>query len=144
MKKLFTVLVLAFLISCSTFAAEDWRALEQKADDELKYNNCKDAFLLYKKILLEHKATPYMFLNAVTSLRRAKLEGEFDSLFAAVAKKYDKDPLMLIALAKSKMRVSDYGYIIAGKFERGYHRGGGRRVSCLERDRVEALRLLFT
>jgi len=143
MKKLFTVLIFAFLISCSTFAAENWRVLAKKANAELNNNNCKDAFYLYKKIILEHKASSRMYSNAVASLKKASLENEFDSFFAAVAKKYGKIPEMAIALAKSKMRVSDYGYIIAGEFVRGNLRGGGARVSCMERDRVEALRLLF-
>ena len=143
MKKIFTLFIFIFVISCSSFAAENWRALEEKAKSEYNDNNCKDAFLLYKKIILEHKATPSILSNAVTSLKRAQLENEFDSFFEAVAKKYGKDPLILTALAKSKMRVSDYGYIIAGKFVRGNRRGGGQRVSSLERDRIEALRLLF-
>ncbi len=143
MKKLFAVLSLALSILFSSFAAENWRALVEKADNELRDNNCKDAFALYRKILLEHKATSEIYSNAVASLRKARLENKFDSLFASLAEKYGKDPSMAIALAKSKMRVPGYGYIIAGKFVRGYHRGGGQRVSCMERDRVEALRLLF-
>jgi len=143
MKKFFTVLLLVLGILSSTFAAESWRTLVQKADNDLRDNNCKDAFSLYKKVLLEYKADPQIYSNAVASLKKARLENEFDSLFTAVAEKYGKNPSMAVALAKSKMRVSDYGYIIAGKFVRGYHRGGGDRVSCRERDRVEALRLLF-
>ncbi|MBU8902494.1 MAG: hypothetical protein KOO69_07125 [Victivallales bacterium] len=143
MKKIFTLFLFVFVISCSSFAAENWRALEKKAEIEMRNNNCKDAFYLYKKILLEHKASSWMYRNAVKSLTKARLEDEFDGFFTAVIKKYGKDPKMLIALAKSKMRVADYGYIIAGEFVRGSHRGGGQRVSSLERDRVEALRLLL-
>ena len=143
MKKLLTVLLLALTVLSSLLAAEDWRKLVEKADSELSDNNCKDAFSLYKKVLLEYKADPEIYSNAVVSLKKARLENEFDSLFAAVAKKYGKVPAMAVALAKSKMRVSGYGYIIAGKFVRGYHRGGRQRFSCTERDRVEALRLLF-
>lgn len=142
MKKLFTVLVF-LTISCSIFAGENWRVLAKKANTELNNNNCKDAFYLYKKIILELKATPDMYSRAILSLKNAKLENEFDSFFAAVTKKYGKIPEMAAALAESKMQVSSYGYIIAGEFVRGYHRGGGQQVSSLERDRVEALRLLF-
>jgi alpha-2-macroglobulin len=143
MKKLFTVLVF-LTISCSVFAAENWSVLEQKADTEYKNNNWKDAFLLYKKVILEHRANPSSYSNAVYCLKKAQMEKEFDSFFDAVAKKYSKNPAMAITLAQSKRRVSRFGYIIAGKFERGYHRGGGQQVSCLERDRVEALCLLFS
>ena len=144
MKKLFTILIFAFLIFCSTFADENWSALEKKADTEYKNNNWKDAFLLYKKILLEYRANPTSYSNAVYCLKKAQMEKEFDSFFDAVAKKYSKNPAMAITLAQSKRRVSDFGYIIAGEFVRGNHRGGGQWVSCLERDRVEALRLLFS
>jgi len=143
MKKLFTILIFAIVVSYSTFAAENWSALERKADTEYKNNNWKDAFVLYKKNILENRVNPTSYSHAVYCLKKAKLENEFDSFFTAVSKKYGKNPWMAIELAESKRRVSDFGYIIAGKFERGYHRGGGQRVSCLERDRVEALRLLF-
>ncbi|MCK4981611.1 MAG: hypothetical protein KAS17_01745, partial [Victivallaceae bacterium] len=144
MKKLFTVLIFAIVVSYSTFAAGNWSVLEKKADTEYKNKNWKDAFLLYEKIILEYRVNPTTYSNAVYCLKKARLEKEFDRLFAAVAKKYGKNPAMAITLAQSKRRVSDFGYIIAGKFERGYHRGGGQRVSSLERDRVEALRLLFS
>ena len=87
MKKLLTVLLLALTVLSSSLAAEDWRKLVEKADSELSDNNCKDAFSLYKKVLLEHKADPEIYSNAVVSLKKARLENEFDSLFAAVAKK---------------------------------------------------------
>ena len=143
MKKLFMILSFILLVSYSTFAADDWDKLEEKARTEFRNNNCKDAFNLYKKILLEHEATPDIYGKAVESLRKARLEKEYDSFFNKVAKKYGKIPEMAIALAESKIRISSYGYIIAGEFVRGNHRGGGRQVSCLERDRVEALRLLL-
>jgi hypothetical protein len=123
MKKLSTALLIILTVSYSSFAAENWRTMLGKADSELRDKNSKDAFFLYKKILLDYKANPHIYLNAVESLRKARLENEFDDLFAAVAKKYGKGPYMAVALAKSKMRVSDFGYIIAGKFVRGYHRG---------------------
>ena len=144
MKKLFAALLLALAVSYSTFAADDWRVMLEKANKELRDNNSKDAFVLYQKILLKYRANPQIYSNAIESLRKARLENEFDGLFNAVSKKYGKRPFMAIALAKSKMRVSDYGYIVAGKFERGYKRGGGEWASSLERDRVEALRLLFS
>jgi alpha-2-macroglobulin len=144
MKKIFTVLILSVLFSYSTFAVEDWRKLAEKAEKQLNYNNNKNAFYLYKKILLKHKADPKIYSNAIASMKKAKLENEFDNLFAAVAKKYGKRPEMATVIAESKMRVADYGYIIAGEFVRGYHRGDGQRFSSLERDRVEAMRLLFS
>jgi len=142
MKKLFTIFIL-LVISGSLLVAASWNAIEEDADRELKNNNYKDAFLLYKKVILHGRTNPPMYLNAIKSLKKARLENEFDSFFAAVAKKYGKDPLMAIALAQSKILMPAYGYLIAGEFVRGNHRGGGERVSCLERDRVEAMNILL-
>lgn len=142
MKKLFTILAVSIVFSCSSFAVENWSALTNKANTEFENNNCQDAFYLYKKILLEHKGSPGMYLNAIKCLKKASLVNEFDSFFTAVAKKYSKIPAMAIALARSKWQIAAYGYIVAGEFVRGDHRGGGYQVSSLERDRVEALRLL--
>ena len=38
--------------------------------------------------------------------------------------------------------IEHYGFIVAGKFYRGNHRGGGRFVSTMQRDRVRALQLM--
>ena len=142
MKKLFAIFVAAIIGVCSVCAVENWRELEGKARTEFRDSNYKDAFYLYKQILFGGQGIPAMYLNAVLSLKKAGLVNEFDGFFAAVAEKYGKKPEMAIALARSKMQIANYGYIIAGQFVRGNHRGGGDRVSCLERDRVEALRLL--
>ncbi|MFA6716091.1 MAG: hypothetical protein WCS27_11990, partial [Victivallaceae bacterium] len=140
MKKILIAVISAFILSFPGWASE---SLLDKADKELENQNWKDAFYLYKKILLEDKASTLVYQNAVKCLTKARLQNEFDGFFSAVARKYAKDPEMATVLAGSKMRVADYGYIIAGEFVRGPHRGGGEQVSCLERDRVEALRLLF-
>ncbi|MDD5699139.1 MAG: MG2 domain-containing protein [Victivallaceae bacterium] len=141
MKKLVVLLSLALILG-SVAAAENRQTLEDRANAEFENNNCKDAFYLYKKILLNYRGTPELYLKATASLQKAELEAEFDGFFAAVAAKYGREPAMAVALAQSKMQLPDYGYIIAGQFVRGSHRGGGEQVWSSERDRVEALRLL--
>ena len=47
------------------------------------------------------------------------------------------------AAAETYLSCDNYGFIIAGKFYRGQHRGGGQAVNSLERDRVRALQLML-
>ena len=49
---------------------------------------------------------------------------------------------MLQAAATSYFDGEHYGFIIAGEFERGPHRGGGRYVNSFARDRIRALQLM--
>ncbi|MDD5598830.1 MAG: MG2 domain-containing protein, partial [Victivallaceae bacterium] len=143
MKKILIAAISAFILYFPVSAAENRQELQDRADKELNSENWKDAFYLYKKILMEHGASPLIYTNAVECLIKARLQNEFDGFFSAVAQKYGREPEMAMALAGSRMRVDDYGHIIAGEFVRGPYRGGDDRVSCLERDRVEALRLLL-
>ena len=142
MKRL-SLFIIIFTTFFSVVNAGNFQELGNKADKLFKDNNNKEAFYLYKKILLEYKVPPVVLKRAVASMKRAGLESEYDSLFKAAAAKYGKDPKMVIELAKSKMSVKYYGHIIAGEFIRGHHRGRGNRVYTLERDRVEALKLMF-
>ena len=51
--------------------------------------------------------------------------------------------MMLVqAAANQYLSVNHHGFRIAGKFERGGHRGGGEMINSLERDRMRALQLL--
>jgi uncharacterized protein YfaS (alpha-2-macroglobulin family) len=144
MKKIFILLTIIFGATFSSMAVSNWGALKDKANQQFEVHNYKDAFNIYKKLFLDYKATPEMYSKAIESLKKARLEKEFDSFFAAMVEKYGKRPEMALAMAKSKMEVASYGYIIAGEFVRGDHRGGGERVSSVERDRVEALGLIFS
>ena len=44
--------------------------------------------------------------------------------------------------AELSCSIQHHGFIVAGKFERGNHRGGGQVVNAVERDRVRALQLM--
>ena len=138
-----SLFIIIFTAVFTVVNAGSFQKLESKADKLFRENNNKEAFYLYKKILLDYKVPPVVLSRAVASMKRAGLEGEYDSLFKAVAAKYSKDPEMVIELAESKMSVNYYGHMIAGEFIRGHHRGRADRVYTLERDRVEALRLMF-
>ena len=75
-------------------------------------------------------------------LQRLGRMSEFDDFVEKVIKAHDGNWRLLQAAAQEYDRVEHYGYIIAGKYERGGHRGGGRLVNSLERDRIRALQLM--
>ncbi|QSH41773.1 MG2 domain-containing protein [Lentisphaerota bacterium ZTH] len=148
MKKfLFPVLGL-LIIAATRVCGGYWSELEQKADLALSNNNSRDAFLLYKKTLSGSTDStlnyPEMYKKALRAMYSAKLISRFDGFRSDILKKYGADPRMLTAIARSCVETQHFGYLIAGEFKRGYHRGGGARVSSMERDRAEALRLYFT
>ncbi len=49
---------------------------------------------------------------------------------------------LLRAAAQSYVDFDHHGFMIAGEFQRGGHRGGGEHAGALERDRVRALQLM--
>ena len=68
---------------------------------------------------------------------------EVDDVRDAVVQVHGKNWRLLQAAAGSLINGESYGFIIAGKFFRGPHRGGdGRMVNSYERDRVRALKLM--
>ena len=48
----------------------------------------------------------------------------------------------MVSAALNYFGEEHYGYIIAGEFHRGHHRGGGRYVNSFARDRIRALQLM--
>ena len=78
----------------------------------------------------------------IDCLQRLGRVNEIDEFREAVVAAQPKNWRLLETAALSFTRTERYGYIVAGKFYRGYHRGGGRYVSTWQRDRVRALQLL--
>ncbi len=79
---------------------------------------------------------------AVNCLQRLGRLAELDQLLEEAVAAHAKDWRVLQAVATHFRSVPHQGFIIAGKFERGPHRGGGKAVSSMERDRVRALQLM--
>jgi hypothetical protein len=136
-----------FSISCWLNASSVWPDIYKRAEEAAKLGNDRDAFLLYKKILVgsSDKNIQYdqALKNGFKAMNRAGLTYRFDNFTKEVLKVRSNDIKVLLAAAECQLDVVHYGYIIAGEFQRGYHRGGGERVSAMERDRTKALKLLF-
>lgn len=81
------------------------------------------------------------FRLAENCMQRLNRMSELDALSEQLASRYERQWQVLAALAQSWLQRQHYGYLIAGEFERGQHRGGGNMVNALERDRVRAMQL---
>ena len=85
-----------------------------------------------------HRVLP----RAVTCLQRLNRVNEFDALIESAVGAHEDDWRLLVAAARAYQRAMHYGHMIAGEFERGPHRGGGKVVNAAERDRSRALQLI--
>ncbi|MHC4873244.1 MAG: alpha-2-macroglobulin family protein, partial [Planctomycetota bacterium] len=139
---------IVFIITVAIFigsleAAENKFAQAQKAYTERNY---KDALGIYKVVMFEKGATEYhrsqSLGQAMYCLQNLNRVNETDKLFEDFIEFYKDDWKMTFEAAKYYQNIRHYGYIIAGEFKRGQHRGGGQYANSNERDRVMMLRLL--
>jgi len=79
---------------------------------------------------------------AVQALRQLGRVHEVDEFRDRVVQRHADDWRVLAAAAQTVYHGNHYGYLIAGEFRRGHHRGGGRYVQSQWRDRVRALQLM--
>lgn len=80
--------------------------------------------------------------HAVNCLRNLGRVNEFDALVEETIKIHSGNWRLLQQAANEYLNSEHHGFMIAGKFERGSNRGGGKLVNSQERDRVRALQLL--
>jgi uncharacterized protein YfaS (alpha-2-macroglobulin family) len=108
--------------------------------------NYKDAYDGLRKLALDPQDDPAKVgddLNtAVQCLQYLGRSDEMDDFREAVIDVHKSNWRLLDAAAQNYANFEHYGYIVAGKFYRGNHRGGGRYVGTMERDRVRALQLM--
>src|SRR5262245_46820731 len=131
-----------------------WLMAANKAQDQTRTSatkahqagNYKDAYETLRKLALDPDDDPMKVGSdlelAVTCLRNLGRVDEVDDFREAVIAAHPKNWRLLKAAANSYAGVDHYGYIVAGKFYRGYKRGGGRWVNTFERDRTRALQLM--
>ncbi len=141
--KLTTTLILTLATTLSTFAA-----LSPTDPDKLKSDGqFAEALDGYKSRLFEQKSAqqPYRDVqNAINCLERLGRINEIDTFREQAVETYPQDSELLHTVAESYMNVQHYGFIIAGEFERGPHRGGtGKPVNAFERDRIRAIQLML-
>ncbi|MHB9132172.1 MAG: alpha-2-macroglobulin, partial [Armatimonadota bacterium] len=113
---------------------------------QMQNGNWKDAYEGYSKLALNPKDDPMKVSDdlsrALQCLRNLGRVDEVDDFRETVIARHSTNWRLLFTAAQSYQNYDHYGYIVGGNFSRGRHRGGGRYVSCHERDRVRALQLM--
>ena len=147
--RLFGLLLVAGIVSAAAvFAATDagGPVTRRKAARLMQEGNYKEAWEAYSRMALDPADEPRQvdsdMNNAVNCLRRLGRISENDEFREKVIKVHATNWRLLHAAAGSYLREQHYGFIVAGKFHRGQHRGGGKQVGSFERDRVRALQLM--
>ncbi len=149
MIRLTMIITIAMLAGWAMAAADAPGLKEQraKADKLTNDGNQKEAYEIYSQLALNPENVSAEggadLAKAVSALIRLNREKEVDAFREKVVAVHKDHWRIFFAAAQTLRQGSSYGFIIAGEFQRGRHRGGtGRRVNCVERDRVRALQLM--
>jgi uncharacterized protein YfaS (alpha-2-macroglobulin family)/tetratricopeptide (TPR) repeat protein len=118
-----------------------------EATKKMQAGNFKEAFEVFHKLGLDPKSParemPATLNQAIQCLQQLGRVNEIDEFREKLIEVHKDNWRLLQAAAQSYLSIEHNGVIIAGKFQRGPHRGGdGRHVHASERDRVRALQLL--
>ena len=112
----------------------------------MKDGNYKEAYEGFAKLALDPKDDPVQVAedlnNSVQCLRSLGRHKEIDAFLEDVIDTHADNWRLLMRAAQIYMDIEHHGVMIAGEFERGGHRGGGKQVNSFERDRVRGLQLL--
>jgi uncharacterized protein YfaS (alpha-2-macroglobulin family) len=118
--------------------------LIKAADRHYMNGNVKDAYESFRRALLDptYDGEPTdALIKAGDCLDRLSRIHELDAFLEAIVEAHPTKWRVLDAVAHAYQRANHQGFVVAGKFERGLHRGGGTFVTSFERDRVRALQL---
>jgi hypothetical protein len=109
--------------------------------------NFNEAYQGYRALILDAKTDPRLAGNdlqqAVACLRNLDRESEADVLAEEAIALHGKDWRFLWKAAELYVNhLNHSGFIVAGQFYRGNHRGGGEYVNTWQRDRARGLQLM--
>jgi uncharacterized protein YfaS (alpha-2-macroglobulin family) len=139
----FTVLAVGIALGYRTEGPGD----RERFDKLFALGNFKDAYEGYRALALDAKTdldrVGTDLVRAIECLVKLGRIDEIDAFREAVVAAQSGNWRLLQAAAESYLNdAQHFGFIVAGKFHRGWHRGGGRYVGVYERDRSRALQLL--
>ncbi len=146
---LFTVFALALLL-VGRMQAVNGQAPDPKQRETghqlMRDGNWKDAYERLAPLALNPRDDPARvgddLTSAIQCLYNLGRANEVDAFREKVIAAHGGNWRLLYAAAESYINGQHYGFMIAGNFERGSHRGGGKWVNAAERDRVRALQLM--
>jgi len=143
---LVAIILLGGLVSTIQAEPENQQQQRQSLHDAAQKGNYKDAYEGLRKLVLDPKVDPMKvgadLDKAIYCLQRLNRVNEMDAFREAAVEVHKDNWRLLQTVANSYMNGQHHGYIIAGEFQRGNHRGGGRLVNSVQRDRVRALQLM--
>jgi uncharacterized protein YfaS (alpha-2-macroglobulin family) len=122
-------------------AALRGQAQKLKAD-----GNFNDGYKMFRRLCLDPNlgasSVDQDLASAVECLQQLGRIQEFDELIEQMIEVHKQNWRLLQAAAQQYLSAEHQGFRIAGKYERGSHRGGGEPINSEERDRVRALQLM--
>src|SRR4051812_43306126 len=131
---------LAATLVCAQKAAGPDRKAVRKAMDN---GNWREAYYGFSKLALDPADEPTLvgddLTRAVQCLQNLGRSEETDEFREKAIAIHAKNWRLLDAAAQTLYTNEHYGFVIAGKFERGGHRGGGKAVNSMQRDRVRSM-----
>ncbi|MBU4273582.1 MAG: alpha-2-macroglobulin [Planctomycetes bacterium] len=132
--------------SVSAAPAPDQQEQRHQMHNNFRQGNFKDAYDGFRKLVLDPKDAPRQVGGdldmAVQCLQRLNRVDEIDALLEDAVKAHKDNWRLLYGAATRYMNIPHHGFIVAGEFQRGNKRGGGKAVNAAERDRVRALQLM--
>ena len=143
-----TLLILLLTLTPASLWAQqtDHIGIRKQAYIAFQDGNWKVAYQSYRRLCLELANDPKMIGNdliqAWQCLRNLNRLSELDGFRADVIAKHYDNWRLLQAAAGSYHQNNHWGYVVAGEFYRGDHRGGGKYVNAIQRDRVSAMQLM--
>jgi uncharacterized protein YfaS (alpha-2-macroglobulin family) len=141
------IAALVFTVSGELFSEAPSEAdARQAAVKKMQEGNWKDAYEAFEALATNpdsqaDQVSGYL-TNGVNCLQRLGLIKDVDSFVEATVSAHPDNWQVLQTAATRYLNSQHYGFMIAGEYERGNHRGGGRMMNSMERDRVRALQLM--
>jgi len=132
---------------CLTSLLGTAQLVNRKTVEQLfRDGNYQEAYVGLRQRCLDPQTDPREVVGdlqlAVQSLQQLGRINETDELIESTITVHRQNWRLLHAAAQQYQALTPYGFLIAGEYERGPHRGGGKQVFSAERDRVRALQLM--
>src|SRR5688500_17111081 len=145
------LLAMAFCISGAGYwvLAADVPQQEQRdaATKHMQNGDWKDAADIFQRLATDPKSDAGQvsgdLTNAIQCLRNLGRVDEVDALREKAIEVHKDNWRLLFTAAQTYEQVEQFGFIVAGQFYRGGHRGNDAKpVNTIELDRVRALQLM--
>lgn len=140
------VLTAAVLSPVAMSQAPDPAQLRTRSQKLMNDGNFRDAYNGFRQLVLDPKTDPKQVAgdleHAVQCLNNLGRIKEFDELVEGAVKAHAGNWRLLNGAATQYVNAQHQGFLIAGTYERGHRRGGGKPVNSVERDRIRALQLM--